>query len=73
LTATQEDALQVFVNATLPRTRRHVCAFIEQEFGPVHASRSRCCIAWGSNYHKPNVIPRTLNEEQQSSRAMKSS
>src|SRR5437763_4899015 len=38
LNAAQEDALKVFVSATLPRTTRHVGAFIEREFGLSQAS-----------------------------------
>ena len=40
LSAAQEDALKVFVGATLPRSTRQVGAFIEQEFGLVYESRS---------------------------------
>jgi transposase len=68
LSAAQEDALQVFVSATLPRTTRHVGAFIEQEFGLVYESRSGLIALLhrlGLEYHKPNVIPRKLNEEKQ--------
>src|SRR5450432_764103 len=68
LSAAQEDALQVFVSATLPRTTRHVGAFIEQEFGLVYESRSGLIALLhrlGLEYHKPNVIPRKLNEDKQ--------
>jgi transposase len=40
LSAAQEDALKVFVSATLPRSTRQVGAWIEQEFGLVYESRS---------------------------------
>src|ERR1700692_294131 len=40
LSAAQEDALKVFVGATLPRSTRQIGAFIEQEFGLGYESRS---------------------------------
>jgi transposase len=40
LSAVQEDALKVFVSTTLPRSTRHVGAWIEKEFGLVYESRS---------------------------------
>ena len=68
LSAAQEDALKVFVSATLPRSTRQVGAWIEQEFGLVYESRSGLIALLhrlGLEYHKPQVIPRKLNEEKQ--------
>ena len=68
LNATQENALKVFGSATLPRSTRRVGAWIEQEFGLVYESRSALIALLhrlGLEYHKPNVIPRKLDEEKQ--------
>ena len=68
LSAEQEDALKAFVGATLPRSTRQVGAFIEQEFGLVYESRSGLIALLhrlGLEYHKPDIIPRKLNEEKQ--------
>ena len=68
LSAAQEEALKVFVSATLPRSTRHVGAWIEQEFGFVYESRSGLIALLhrlGLEYHKPNVIPRKLDKEKQ--------
>src|ERR1035441_2428731 len=40
LSAAQEDALKAWVAATLPRSTRHVGAWIEKEFGLIYESRS---------------------------------
>ena len=68
LSAAQEDALKVFVSATLPRSTRQVGAWIEQEFGLVYESRSGLIALLhrlGLEYQKPDVIPRKLDEEKQ--------
>src|SRR5260370_28198209 len=68
LSAAQEEALKAFVSATLPRSTRQVGAWIEQEFGLVYESRSGLIALLhrlGLEYHKPNVIPRKLDEEKQ--------
>jgi transposase len=68
LSAAQEDALKVFVSVTLPRSTRQVGAWIEQEFGLIYESRSGLIALLhrlGLEYHKPNVIPRKLDEEKQ--------
>ena len=46
LSAAQEDALKVFVSATLPRSTRHVGAWIEQEF-----ARSERDLEWEATRH----------------------
>src|SRR5713101_5990136 len=68
LSVKQEDDLKAYVGATLPRSTRHVGAWIEQEFGLVYESRSGLIALLhrlGLEYHKPNVIPRKLDEEKQ--------
>ena len=68
LSAAQEDALKVFVSRTLPRSTRHVGAFIEQEFGLVYESRSGLIALLhrlGLEYHQPEVIGRKLDAEKQ--------
>src|ERR1039458_9082631 len=68
LSAAQEDALKVWVAAALPRSTRQIGAFIEKEFGPVYESRSGLIALLhrlGFEYHKPEVIPRQLNEKKQ--------
>jgi len=68
LSATQEDALKAFVGATLPRSTRHVGAWIEREFGLVYESRSGLIALLhrlGLEYHKPNVIARKLDVAKQ--------
>jgi len=68
LSAAQEDTLKAFVSATLPRSTRQVGAWIEQEFGLVYESRSGLIALLhrlGLEYHKPDVIPRKLDEGKQ--------
>ena len=68
LSAAQEDALKVFVSATLPHSTRQIGAWIEQEFGLVYESRSGLIALLhrlGLEYHKPNVIPAKLDEDKQ--------
>jgi transposase len=68
LSAAQEEALKAFVGATLPRSTRHVGAFILKEFGLVYESRSGLIALLhrlGLEYRKPIVIPRKLNEKTQ--------
>ena len=68
LSAVQEEALKAFVATTLPRSTRQVGAFIAQEFGLVYESRSGLIALLHRldlEYHKPNVIPRKLDEDKQ--------
>ena len=68
LSAAQEEALKAFVSETLPRSTRHVGAFILKEFGLVYESRSGLIALLhrlGLEYRKPTVIPRKLDEEKQ--------
>src|ERR1035441_2118635 len=68
LSVKQEDDLKAWVGAALPRSTRQIGAWIEKEFGLVYESRSGLIALLhrlGLEYHKPNVIPRKLNEEKQ--------
>jgi transposase len=68
LSVAQETALKAFVTASLPRNTRQIGAFIEKEFGIVYESRSGLIALLhrlGLEYHKPEVIPRRLDEAKQ--------
>ena len=68
MSAAQEDNLKAWVAASLPRSTRQIGAWIEQEFGLVYESRSGLIALLhrlGLAYHKPNVIPRKLDEAKQ--------
>ena len=68
LSAAQEANLKTWITSNLPRTTRQVGGWIENEFGLVYESRSGLIALLhrlGFAYHKPNVIPRKLNEEKQ--------
>ena len=65
LNSGDDDAL---VSTTLPRSTRHVGAWIEREFGLEYQSRSGLIALLhrlGLEYHKPTVIPRKLDEAKQ--------
>ena len=65
LNSGDDDAL---VSTTLPRSTRHVGAWIEREFGLEYQSRSgqiALLHRLGLEYHKPTVIPRKLDEAKQ--------
>jgi len=60
--------LKAWVGAALPRSTRQIGAWIEKEFGLVYESRSGLIALLhrlGLEYHKPDVIPRKLDEEKQ--------
>jgi transposase len=68
LCVAQETALKAFVTASLPRSTRQIGAFLEKEFGIVYESRSGLIALLhrlGLEYHKPEVIPRRLDEAKQ--------
>jgi transposase len=68
MTAEQAEALKAWVSSTLPRSTRRVGAWIKKEFGLVYESRSGLIALLhrlGLEYHKPEVIPRKLDEETQ--------
>ena len=56
------------INWALPRSTRQIGAWIEKEFGLVYAGRSGLIALLnrlGLEYHKPEVIPRKLDEDKQ--------
>ena len=58
------------MSATLPRATRQAGAFIEKEFGCVYESRFGLIALLhrlGLEYHKPEIIPRKLDEDKQKS------
>jgi hypothetical protein len=64
----QTETLKAWVNATLPRSTRHVGAWISKEFGLVYESRSGLIALLhrlGLEYRKPEAISRKLDEETQ--------
>lgn len=68
LSLVQEEALKAYVAQTLPRTTRDIGAFIEREFGIVYESRAGLIALLhrlGLEYHKPEVIGRSLDAEKQ--------
>src|SRR5499426_2526516 len=68
LSVQQEDDLKAWVGAALPRSTRQIGAFIDKEFGIVYESRSGLIALLhrlGLAYHKPEVIPRRLDEAKQ--------
>jgi len=68
LSAEQGVALKAWVASALPRSTRQVGAWIKREFGLVYESRSGLIALLhrlGLEYHKPEVIPRKLDEAQQ--------
>src|ERR1700730_3827090 len=59
---------QQVAHALLPHSTRQIGAWIETEFGLVYESRSGLIALLhrlGLEYHKPDVIPRKLDEEKQ--------
>ena len=68
LSAVQEEALKAYVAQTLPRSTRDIGAFIEREFGVVYESRAGLIALLrrlGLEYHKPEVIGRSMDVEKQ--------
>ena len=68
MSAEQAEALKIWITASLPRSTRPVGAWIEKEFGLVYESRSGLIALLhrlGLEYHKPDVIPRKLDEKTQ--------
>ena len=64
----QQEKLKAWVATALPRTTRQVGAWMKNEFGVVYEGRSGLIALLhrlGLEYHKPNVIPRKLDEEKQ--------
>lgn len=68
LSPAQEEALIAWVAATLPRSTRHVGAYIEREFGVIYESRSGLIALLHRldlKYSKPETIGRKLDAEKQ--------
>lgn len=68
LTEAQEEALIAWVAATLPRSTRHIGAYIEKEFNVVYESRSGLIALLhrlGLEYSKPETIGKKLDPEKQ--------
>jgi transposase len=68
LSEEQQETLKAWVEASLPRTTREVGAWIEKQFGAGYESRSGLIALLhrlGLEYHKPDVIPRKLDEAKQ--------
>lgn len=68
LSGEQQDKLTAWAGAALPRTTRQVGAWIEKEFGVAYESRSGLIALLhrlGLEYHKPDIIPRKLDEAKQ--------
>ena len=64
----QQARVVAFVKANLPRSIRQIGAFIGSEFGVAYESRSGLIALLhrlGLEYHKPEVIPRKLDEKKQ--------
>jgi transposase len=68
MSAGQQEKLKAWVAGALPRSTRQIGAWIEKEFGLVYAGRSGLIALLnrlGLEYHKPEIIPRKLDEEKQ--------
>src|SRR6202142_3047845 len=68
MTPLQCGALKAWVGASLPRSTRHIGAWIAKEFGLVYESRSGLIALLhrlGLEYHKPEVISRKLDPKTQ--------
>ena len=64
----QQEKLKAWVAWALPRATRQIGAWVEKEFGLVYAGRSGLIALLnrlGLEYHKPEVIPRKLDEDKQ--------
>src|SRR6202789_1685929 len=68
MSAEQAEVLKAWVTTSLPRSTRHVGAWIEKEFGLVYESRSGLIALLHRlrlEYHRPEVISRKLKPETQ--------
>jgi transposase len=68
LSSEQQEKLKAWVTVALPRTTRQIGAWIEREFGVAYEGRSGLIALLnrlGLEYHKPEVIPRKLDEDKQ--------
>ncbi len=68
LSVEQQERLKSWIAETLPRTTRHVGAWIEQQFGIVYQSRSGLIALLhrlGMEHRKPQAVSRKLDEAEQ--------
>jgi len=68
LSAEQRERLKSWIGETLPRTTRHVGAWIEREFGIVYASRSGLIALLhrlGMEHRKPQAVSQKVDEAKQ--------
>ena len=68
LSAAQQEQLKAWIGETLPRTTRHVGAWIEREFGIVYQSRSGLIALLhrlGMEHRKPQAVSSKLDEAKQ--------
>ena len=68
LNARQREELKSWITDTLPRTTRHVGAWIEQEFGIVYQSRSGLVALLhrlGMEHRKPQAVSQKLDVDKQ--------
>ena len=68
LSADQQEQLKAWIGETLPRTTRHVGAWIEREFGIVYESRSGLIALLhrlGMEHRRPTAVSRKLDEAKQ--------
>jgi transposase len=64
----RQEQLKAWVAAALPRSTRQIGAWIETEFGLAYEGRSGLIALLnrlGLKYHKPEIIPRKLDEKTQ--------
>ena len=68
MSSAHQDKLKSWVASALPRSTRQIGAWIEKEFGLVYAGRPGLIALLnrlGLEYHKPEIIPRRLDEGKQ--------
>ena len=68
LNVEQQQQLKLWITNTLPRTTRHVGAWIEQEFGVVYQSRSGLVAILhrlGMEHRKPQAVSQKLDVDKQ--------
>jgi transposase len=68
MSGAEQDRLKAWVTAALPGSARQIGAFIEAQFGFSYESRSGLIALLHRldlEYHKPQVIPRRLDEQKQ--------
>ena len=64
----QQQALEAWITASLPRSTRQIGAWIQAEFGISYEGRSGLIALLhrlGLEYHRPKLIPRKLDEAKQ--------